>query len=222
MHGSCKSFTCTAGLVWWGHDLEGYICCKQGENILTSKFSAFHLYRVTRNLVISHRHVDLEWTSCLLWQVNFSSPILKLVKFVTVTLVTNLLPPMTFDFCSGLVGWRPAAEDDSFQRISKREPQLLLLCAMQEKPVFCRGVSEGAENRGGLACFVWGRLRTLHFIKGKKFSLDSALSWAWFTSQILGNPFANLWAFHALRHIILFASLCPTSKLSSLWKPRDR
>jgi len=38
------------------------------------------------------------------------------------------------------------AEDDSFQGVSKRELQLLLLGSAGEKPAFCRGVSEGAEN----------------------------------------------------------------------------
>lgn len=151
MDGSCESFTCAAGLVWWGHDLEGHIVASR-EKIFWLPSS--HCYKVTRNLVISHRNVDLEWTSCLLSQVNFSSLILKLVKFVTVTVVTNLLPPMTFNFHSGLVGRRPDAEDDSFQSISKTEPQLLLLCSMGENPVFCGGVSEGAENQGGLACFL--------------------------------------------------------------------
>lgn len=65
------SFTCTAGLVWWGADLEEHICDKQGEGILAPQFLAFHYYRLISNLVIAHRNVDLERTSCLLSQVNF-------------------------------------------------------------------------------------------------------------------------------------------------------
>lgn len=48
------------------------------------------------------------------------------------------------------VGQRADAEGDSFQGVSKWEPQLLLLGSMEEKP----GVSEGAENPGGFPCVV--------------------------------------------------------------------
>lgn len=64
-------FTCIAGLVWRGPDLEEHICDKQGEDILAPWFLAFRYYKLIRNLVIAHRNVDLEWTSHLLSQVNF-------------------------------------------------------------------------------------------------------------------------------------------------------
>lgn len=116
MDGSCKSFTCSAGLVLRGPDLETHIHSKWGEGILASQFLVFHCSRLASYLVILHRNVDLESTSCLLLQVNFSSSILKLVKIITVASVTKLLPPLTLAlFLSRFVGQRVDAEDDNFQ-----------------------------------------------------------------------------------------------------------
>lgn len=216
--------------MWWDPDLEGYIHGRYGEGILAFQFLAFHYYRLTSDLLISHGNVDLEWTSRLLSQVNYSSSILKLVGFVTVTPVTRLFPPLTFvwflfrscrseNWCWG---WRlPRCFKERIPIVAPglngREACLLQRC-------------EWRSRKFRRACFVWGRLRTTdrgHCIssKGKIFSL--LLLWVQLDSLAknlvilfqtceLSRPSGTY--FRAVASSLPFASPCPTSKLNSLWK----
>lgn len=65
----------------------------------------------------------LEWTSCLLSQMNFFRSIFKTDKFVS---SYKVLTPLTFDFCSGLTGPRADRNDDSFKDVSERTPNSVL------------------------------------------------------------------------------------------------